>query len=430
MRKQLHFRLALIAALIFASTMAFAQKFETSKTLNKNAVVTANVLVDMKNHSGDLKFVTGDADRVILKTEVHVTTKTKEDADKLLKALDNFEFDLRGDRLRINTRFYSNMRSINGRTTMVLINGDKIRVQDFEIKHEITIPPDSRLELENKYSNVVLPSLNNECKLDLYSSKLNAADFGSEVTLKAKYSKIYLDDFGPASDLDLYDTDVEFKNAGNLEVNSKYSKLEGRKAGTLVTESYDDKFMIDEMTALKMNAKYSDLESEAALDQLELELYDSDIRIKSAKNMTFNGKYCGLDLGNVKTAKIDDCYDSDLSFGTTKSIQIGVSKYSSFVLDKSADFTITDSYDDDVRIRQLDAGFSGFALSGKYTKIQIDAGSADFRVDVAMKYGKVDLPNAVNITKRIEKNSDIELLGGDTGGKITLRGYDNTLLIK
>ena len=151
MKKLLHFKVSLFAsAIMLASLVSFAQNYEANKTLNKSVNVSPFVIIDMQNSSGDLKFVVGNENTVSIKTEVHVEGKTEEDAQKLVKAIENFEFDLSGNRLSIDTRFYKSMNSINNKTTMTLSNGDKIHIKDFEISHEITMPKSAQLELENK----------------------------------------------------------------------------------------------------------------------------------------------------------------------------------------------------------------------------------------------------------------------------------------
>lgn len=422
---------SLILAILFAMAALplLAQDYETSKILNKSVNVPSNVVVDMKNHSGDLKFIADNENMVSIKTVVHVNAKSEEDAAKLFKAIEDFEFDLEGNRMIIDTRFYTNMNSINNKTTMVLINKDKIQLKDFEISHEVHIPKTAELELENKYSDVVLPDLQGDVKLNLYNGKMTAADFNADVDLTAKYSKISAGNFLSDTHFELYDTDVEFKTSKDIEINSKYSKVEADKTGALECESYDDKFFINELDALKLNAKYSDLESKAALKTLNLELYDCVIAVKSAGSLSFNGKYSKLKVGDVNKVKIDDVYDSNINFGKTGSIEVGKSKYSEFIMTDNAGFTINDSYDDDIQISNLSKDFSGIFINGKYTKLDVGSGSVPFRVDVVMKYGKVNLPSSLVPTKHIEKNSEMEMEGG-SGSLIMIRGYDNTVVIK
>lgn len=430
MKKHLHIlTFLLISVFVLVSGQVTAQDYEASKTLNKSVNAPSGVVIDMKNHSGDLKFVIGDDNTVSIKTEVHVNAKSEEDATKLLEAIEDFKFDLEGNRLIIDTRFYTTMNTINNKTTMVLINKDKIRLKDFEISHEVHIPKNAQLELENKYSHVILPDMNGKVKLNLYSGKMTAADFNSDLELTAKYSKITAGHFNANTDFELYDTDIRFKTSNNIEINSKYSKVEADKTGTFESESFNDKFYIDEIGALKLNAKYSDLESKAALSQLKLDLYDCNITVQSAHDMEFNGKYSKLKLGDVKSVRIDDMYDSNLTFGKTGQIEIGKSKYSEFYMDENSKFSIEDSYDDNVQIGKLNNDFSGVSINGKYTKLNIDAGTVPFKIDAAMKYGKVELPSTFKLTKQIEKNSEMEMEGG-TGSPIMIRGYDNTVIIR
>ncbi len=89
-----------------------------------------------------------------------------------------------------------------------------------------------------------------------------------------------------------------------------------------------------------------------------------------------------------------------------------------------------DIYDDNIKIEKLNTGFTGLAINGKYGKIEINAGQVPFKVQFKIKYPKVDIPESVKITKQIKDNSDLELVGGESGGTISVEGYDMKVLIK
>jgi len=429
MMKQLYFRILLIVVLILSGSATIAQNYEASKTLSKSKGVPADVTIDISNHSGDIRFNTTNNKSVSIQTEIHVSAKSKEDANKIIKAIENFEFDLRGNVLDIDTRFYRNMQSNNSRIILTLLNGDKVRIRDIKIKHELNIPKTADLKLHNKYSNVFLESLEGEVFLNLYNSKLTAGNFEQETTFDSKYSKLQIENFNNRCALNLYDTDIRFKNASDLEITSKYSKVEGNKAGKLNIDSYDDKVFIDEFSDLKLEAKYSDLTSEAVLDNLVLDLYDSNVKISSAKLGGFKGKYSDLKLGDVKELKITESYDNNVYLGKTKNVSIAQSKYSKYELGSNSKFELT-GYDDDVEIDELNSDFAGISMDGKYSKLELDAGSVPFKVDFKMKYGKVDIPESVNLTKHIEKNSEKEMLSNDSGAAIVVRGYDMKVVIR
>ena len=354
--------------------------------------------------------------------------RSREDAEKLMAAIEAFEFDLKGNRMNIDTRFYKSMNSINGRSTITLLNGDKVKIKDFEIRHEMNIPKSASLNLENKYSSVSIGEIEGENKLNLYNSELRAEGFQSTVELEAKYSKLHVEKFNDEATFNLYDTDIEFKTAGNITIESKYSKIEGIKAGNLKINSYDDKVLIDGFNNLKMEAKYTDLVSAAEIDKLSLDLYDCNLKIQSAKSVEFTGKYSDLELGKVKTLTIPESYDNNIYLDKTISIDIAQSKYSKYEIESTTKLSII-SYDDDIDIDQLNADFEGISFDGKYGKLIIGAGAVPFKIDAQMKYGKVDFPQSLSPTRHIEKSGELELLAGDKGNTIMIRGYDNTVAI-
>ncbi|WP_303920944.1 hypothetical protein [Draconibacterium sediminis] len=428
MKKQLHFKLITVAILLMSSHFVWAQSYEASKKLNKSAGVPADISINLSNHAADIKINTTNDKTVSISTEIKVNAHSREDAEKLIAAIEAFEFELKGNRINVDTRFYKSMNSINGRSTITLLNGDKVKIKDFEIRHEMNIPKSASLNLENKYSSVSIGEIEGENKLNLYNSELRAEGFQSTVELEAKYSKLHVEKFNDEATFNLYDTDIEFKTAGNITIESKYSKIEGIKAGNLKINSYDDKVLIDGFNNLKMEAKYTDLVSAAEIDKLSLDLYDCNLKIQSAKSAEFTGKYSDLELGKVKTLTIPESYDNNIYLDKTISIDIAQSKYSKYEIQSTTKLSII-SYDDDIDIDQLNTDFEGISFDGKYGKLIINAGAVPFKIDAQMKYGKVDFPQSLSPTRHIEKSGELELLAGDKGNTIIIRGYDNTVAI-
>ncbi len=425
----LRFKLFIAAIILAFAGNALAQNSNGSRTVNKSTDVPSGVTIDMNNHSGDLKITTTSSNNVKLKTTIEVTGDTPADEKKVLQSVEDFKFELHGDDLEIDTRFYKNMNTNNNRSTMTLLNGDKVKVRDFKIRHELEIPKSADLELNNKYSDIEMESLDGKVDLTIYSSKLYAHDFSGETNIQSKYSKIKLGNIKKDAEFDLYDTDIEMESCGDMELKSKYSKFVIEKAGKLEIDSYDDKFTVEELTGLDLNSKYSDFNSEAVLQDLNLELYDCNIKVKSARNARFNGKYCDLTLGDVANITIDDSYDNNIYLGNTQKIDIGTSKYSLYEIKSVSGFSLDDGYDDNIKIGKLNNDFSGLTFNGKYGKIEADAGSVKFKVDFNIKYPKVDIPESVKISKQIKDNSNLELIGGESGGTIKITGYDMKVVI-
>jgi len=231
------------------------------------------------------------------------------------------------------------------------------------------------------------------------------------------------------ANLVFYDTDAEIESCKNLIVNSKYSKFDIKKTEAVTIESYDDNFNVGTMSSLKFNSKYSDFVSQANLKEIKLDLYDCNITVNSAERVLFNGKYCDLNLGNTGEFKTDDSYDNDIHLGNTKRVEIAKSKYSLFEIASATNIKLIDVYDDIVKIGKLNPDFSELSMNGKYGKLEVEAGSTPFKVQFKIKYPKVDIPESVKITKKISENSDMELVGGETGGTFKVEGYDMKVVI-
>lgn len=430
MKKLFQFKsLTLTILFIFLSGICFSQNYETTKSLNKTTSVPKNVTVKMSNYSSNLKIVTTNTNTVSIVTTVKISGKSKEDVDKVIAAIDNFEFKQTGNSINIDTRFYKNMQSVNNRRTITLNDRTKVKIREFKISHELQIPKTANIELSNKYSDIEMQELEGSANLELYSSKLHSYKISKSVVLECKYSKIYFKEILGDANFDLYDSDVEFISCKNLNVKSKYSKVNADKVNSLILDSYDDKFNINKIDNLEFEAKYSDLISQAELTKLKLNLYDSNIEIKSAKTGSFTGKYSNLKLGNVKQLKIPNSYDNDIYFGKTMDIQIEESKYCKYEINEVTKFSLN-GYDDNVSISNLNSEFSEISVTGKYGSLEVDAGNVPYQIYFKLKYPKIDIPESVKIIKKIKESSELELVGNENGGKISVEGHDMKIVIK
>lgn len=423
MKTRFNFKPLLVIILLFQAAMAGAQNYDASKTLNKTMAVPEGVHIQLSNQSGDLKIITTNENTVSIKTDIDVSARSKEDADKVMDAVANFAFELRRNNMEIDTRFYKNLVTIINRKTMTLLNGDKVRIGEFSIRHELHIPKTANLELNNKYSDIEMQSLEGDARFNLYSSKLQAGDFAKSVNIEAKYSKINLQEISQEAKFNFYDTEIKFRSCGDANIESKYSKFEADETGALSIDSYDDKFYFTNATSINLKAKYTDFVSKARANDIFLDLYDSNIQTSAAKYATYTGKYSDLDLGDVKEFRITSTYDDNFQLGKTADVQVRESKYGKYKIGEAGRFII-DGYNDEVTINAITPDFSDITMNGKYGKLTIDADDVSFKVHFNIKYPSVDIPKSVKIVKQIKDNSNLELVGGESGGTISVEGYD------
>ncbi len=183
-----HFAIAILV--VFAVGTTAAQNLERTKTVNKTTKVPGDVTLQMNNYSGNIEIVTSAENTVSIKTTVEISGNSAADVDKVIAAVENFTFKLSGNTMEIDTRFYKSMNTINNHSTMTLENGDKVKIKDFKISHEMHIPKSASIKLNNKYSDIEIGPVDGNAEFVLYNSKLNAADFSGKLSIDAKYSKI------------------------------------------------------------------------------------------------------------------------------------------------------------------------------------------------------------------------------------------------
>ncbi|NQU85954.1 MAG: hypothetical protein HQ541_09355 [Mariniphaga sp.] len=123
--------------LIFLPGLLFAQSYSASESLSKSAAVPEGVDIVFTNKSADLIINTTNENVISIKTDIKVTGRSEEDVNLIIESIKNFEFEQHGNTFEIDTRFYKNMMSIGIRSTMTLLNGEKVRIKDFEVQHEL-----------------------------------------------------------------------------------------------------------------------------------------------------------------------------------------------------------------------------------------------------------------------------------------------------
>lgn len=419
--------LPVLGILLFTG-IAYGQNYNGSKTLNKTVAVAADIHISMSNSSGDIEIVAGDVNSVTIKTDAKIEGKSKEDVDKVIKAIENFTFELNGNNLQIDTRFYKNMNSNGFRSTLTLLDGEKVEIKEFEIKHVLTIPKSAWLRLDNKYSEIEMQDISGNVEFSLYSSTIHAGNFGGEAKISMKYSKAFLGDLKDVT-FDLYDSDAVLKNCGDVNISSKYSKFEAEKTGNLKIDSYDDNYSVRSVPQISVVAKYSDFEFPSAVDEARLDFYDSNLKTGGLAQCSYSGKYSELIFGSIKNLDISASYDDSFKAGKVKLAKIAESKYSDYTFEEAAGFVYS-GYDDNIILSALNQGEGEINVTGKYVKLNITAGATPYQVNFKIQYPKINIPDNVAISQKISENSHLTLIGNSSGKKIIVNGYDMTVNIK
>jgi hypothetical protein len=393
--------------------------------------------LSIKHQRGELRVVPSPNNQVRYELNVTFDARSQEDADRVLDAI---RMDARsgGNHLSLTTETgIKNMQTINGRSSITLKDGTKIKgVKDMKMSLVVYTPKVRELMIEDKYNDIEVASdLATNLNATLYSSEANIGRITGSLTLDAKYSEIDFQSMGDA-DLTIYDCEITMQGAGAIKLASKYSEIRATTAASLEADLYDDDVEMERVEGtVSITDKYSEIMIKAC-GNTRLDLYDSEISIAEVGNMTIKSKYTEFKLGRAYVIDFDVTYDDDCEVESATSLTADNSKYTTFVIDELTSKLIMESYDDEVKINRLGSKFAELSFNGKYTDLVIGIpGSFAYQIDMSTKYGDLQVDeDDFDFIRWVEKNGQIEAIGktknaGTQSPLFKIRGYDNNIRI-
>lgn len=398
---------------------------------------TAASTLSINHQRGELRVVPSPNNQVRYELNVTFDARSQDDADRVLEAI-RMDAQSGSDRLSLSTETgIKNMQTINGRSSITLEDGTKIKgVKDLELKLIVYTPKVQELMIQDKYNDIeVADNLASILNAKLYSSEATIGRITGSLTLDAKYTEIDFESMGDA-DLTIYDCDITMKEAGAIKLTSKYSEIRATTAASLEADLYDDDLEMDRVDGtVSITDKYSEITIRAC-GNTRLDLYDSEISIAEVGNMTIKSKYTEFNLGRAYVIDFDVTYDDDFEVESATSLTAGNSKYTTFVIDELTSKLIMESYDDQVKINRLGSKFAELSFNGKYTDLVIGIpGSFAYQIDMSTKYGDLQVDeDDFDFIRWVEKNGQIEAVGktknaGTQSPVFKIRGYDNNIRI-
>lgn len=151
-------------------------------------------------------------------------------------------------------------------TTLKEKNGNRYTKEQLAIHYYIKIPSKLKIDLMQKYGNIILPEENDGTStLNVKYGNIQAGNFTAPLNLEAKYGNVNIGSVARAN-LDVgYCGNVVLLNASDLQVDAKYSNLDVQN-----------------------------------IDKLSLENKYGNIKTAKVKNASIEVKYGGVTLGEVQ----------------------------------------------------------------------------------------------------------------------------------
>lgn len=239
----------------------------------------------------------------------------------------------------------------------------------------------------------------------------------AQLELNSKYSKIQLENVQNLK-LNSYDDDIIGENVEQeVNIKAKYSDMEFGEFGSTELDLYECNFTAEKTKNLEIKSKYSDVKINYT-GSIDIVGYEDKMTFQSTGNITINTKYSDL-KSNTSGNLIMNIYDSDIEIEEIGNLTIKESKYSEYKFKNAGVVNISTAYDDYYYIDDLvslettNSKYSEYIfknlkssfeiLEGYDDKVRIYRTSTSFtHLDINSKYGSIILNIDEDLPLRID----------------------------
>jgi len=399
-------------------------KFEKTFKLSKTGELTFSC------YDTDLKINTWDKDEVKLAGEIIISGGNPDDQQKLIDVFKNPDISESTNTLSIKTDLAKNTLIIGPFKKITLVDGKTIRVDKYKASYTLWIPESVALNLKSKYNDIDIATLTGQLDFDLYEVDLTLVNFENG-DFKMKYSSAEIGK-GENAKFDVYECEIVIKDIKIFLIDTKYSEFNIENAGMIAVDSYEDKFKIKNLTdGLTGQAKYSNFDIESNTEFIEINVYETEIKVLNINKLEYSSKYSTLNAQNIGFAKCESLYEAKIHAAIVGEFSCRESKYDDInfqAITKSID--ISSAYELKLDVETVKPSFESFYGDFKYGYVNLPLDSAiEFTLDFDITYGDVDFPkDRIRVKDFNIKESSKHSFEGATSEnakcKIKFKGYD------
>ncbi len=426
------FNLFFILSFLLMTQIATGQ-ISDSKTIKKE--FSNKKVVALIHSHGSILVQKSPDNKVYITATISAKAKDRASLDIVF---DHFEIQTgeAGEKLNLQTAFKVDSWNTNNNTTTIKFkDGTKVKgIKELKLSATLLVPDLRDLKLENKYGNIqVETELTSNLAVQLFSGELSSTGGCKNLELNLKYSKAKLHEAGETK-MNLFDSDIAIGDITSAEVNSKYSEIEiGDVVGKLKLTSFDDKWEVGDVTGdLDISDKYSEFEF-GSFRNAQATIFDGSLTAASGVDFNLaNSKYSKYKIDKIGSMRFELSFDDKVEIKEAATLSAINSKYSDYKVEKlTSEFSIKQSFDDNINLDYVAASFNNIFLEGKYANLEMDIDdAAQFAVEVNLQHGKFNHPK-FNIKTQKEVGEKIEMTGNMGGSSsnssLIIKGFDNTV---
>src|SRR4030043_296021 len=247
---------ALFGLTVLTNTGA-AQTYAESKEIVRSFAVNPETRLDISNKYGKIQVIQWKKDSVRLEVGIAVKSSSMSKLDKIM---DNIEIEFTGTNYYViaNTRFGStNNTFLND---LMDLSGAIIPSKNqVEINYTVMAPSNITINLANKFGDIFIDDMKGNVTINLSNGDIKINRLEGESNINVNFGNGTINYLNNAKLILTY-AYFEIRNAGQLSIVSKSSKIIINKVDIIKTESSRDKYSISEVNNLFCESYFSHLQ--------------------------------------------------------------------------------------------------------------------------------------------------------------------------
>lgn len=285
--------LTIMSVLFFGIKMQ-AQTIEKSRRINESFLVSPDAEIEIANKYGSIHLIPWEKDSV--RFEIDIMVKGTKQA-KVDKSYDYIEIDFKTSKYYLiaqtlfagKSSFWSDVSDLTG---AIFNSSTKTKID-----YKVYVPQNAKLKILNKYGNIYTTDHKGPIEIELSNGDLKAHYFSGKTKITTEFgdSDIKKIDHGL---LNINYGEFHLEEAGNIEIESKSSKLFISSSEQLTLNSKRDKIYLKEAGYISGTTYFSLLEADQLSNKLGLSTKYGDIEFKSFSDEmeSFNLKSANTDV--------------------------------------------------------------------------------------------------------------------------------------
>ena len=275
------YRVVLWMALLLVSVHCVVAQEKVHKTIEKSFPFTNSGAFQIENKYGTVRLKGWDQNKLLVKIEVTVNHRKKENAEDLLGRI--------SPKIKASNSYISIVSEISNKNTGWLadllnranpIDFDRGHVQ---IDYEVYLPKKAELKVTNRFGDVIIENWTGTLNALIEHGDLWIGENLNKADIVLKYGKVRAKDLNYAA-LDLKIGELNMENSKNLRLKSDGSEVHVHSLNSLEIYSNKDNISINEVASLFGNLDFTTFKMERLAGDVDLTMKIADFQVYNIIN--------------------------------------------------------------------------------------------------------------------------------------------------